>query len=39
MAAFVDGVEFLELEVTATRSLNPMGPNAEESLSRLSHLV
>ena len=39
MSAFVDGVEFLELEVTATRSLNPVGPNAEKSLSRLSHLV
>ena len=39
MSAFVDGVEFLELEVTATRSLNSMGLNAEESLSRLFHLV
>ena len=39
MSAFLDGLEFLELEVTTTRPLNPVRPNAEESLSRLSHIV
>ena len=39
MFAFLDGYDFLEVEATTIRPLNPVGPNAEESLSRLSHLV
>ena len=39
MFAFLDGYEFLEVEVTTIRPLSPVGPNADESLSRLSHLV